>query len=133
MNLHKIQGDFSVRHFLGMLTAGCLFLTGCGMSATPMGEKKETVGKVTAGGKSLSGVKVVLQPTGDGAEAYAVTDKDGGFKTTATPGKYAWYLTPKDNNKSSEGALKSIPEAFKTGTLDRTIQVGSGDLNLEVK
>lgn len=110
-----------------------LLVAGCGSGATPMGEKKDTSGKVTQNGKALADVKVVLQPTGDGAEAYAVTDKTGAFKTTATPGKYAWYVTGKDSSKGAESLLKNVPEAFKTGSLDRTVQVGSGELNLDIK
>jgi len=110
-----------------------LLVAGCGSGATPMGEKKDTSGKVTQNGKALADVKVVLQPTGDGADAYAVTDKTGAFKTTATPGKYAWYVTGKDSSKGAESLLKNVPEAFKTGSLDRTVQVGSGELNLDIK
>lgn len=122
-----------VRGLFVWMSGFTLLLAGCGMSATSMGEKKETSGKVSLNGKALADVKVVLQPTGDGAEAHAVTDKTGAFKTQATPGKYAWYLTGKDSSKGAESLLKNVPEAFKTGSMERTVQVGSGDLNLEVK
>ena len=122
-----------MRTYIALFFGVWLILPGCGDNATKMGEKKETSGKVSMNGKSLVDVKVVLQPTGDGAEAYAVTDKAGTFKTNATPGKYAWYLTGKDSSTASESLLKSVPEAFKTGSLDRTVQVGSGELNLDVK
>jgi hypothetical protein len=127
------SGVSVVRGLFVSMSGFTLLLAGCGMGATPMGEKKETSGKVSLNGKALPDVKVVLQPTGDGAEAYAVTDKTGAFKTKATPGKYAWYLAGKDSSKGAESLLKSVPEAFKTGSMDRTVQVGSGDLNLEVK
>lgn len=122
-----------MRAWLVSVLGFALLVAGCGTSATPMGEKKETSGKVSLNGKALADVKVVLQPTGDGAEAYAVTDKTGAFKTKATPGKYAWYVTGKDSSRGAESLLKNVPEAFKTGSLDRTVQVGSGELNLEVR
>jgi len=122
-----------VRGLLVWFSGLSLLLSGCGTSATPMGEKKETSGKLTLNGKPLADVKVVFQPLGDGAEAHAVTDKGGAFKAQATPGKYTWYVLPKDDKKASEGLLKSVPEAFKSGSMDRTVQAGSGELNLEVK
>ena len=122
-----------MRALFVLVPAFAFFVAGCGSNATLMGEKKESSGKVSMNGKPVADVKVVLQPTGDGADAYGVTDKTGAFKTSATPGKYAWYLTGKDSSKASESFLKSVPEAFKTGSLDRTVQVGSGELNLDVK
>ena len=116
-----------------LLGFSLLVASGCGDNATPMGEKKETTGRLTLNGKPLADVKVVLQPMGDGADAHGVTDKGGTFKTQATPGKYTWYVLPKDEKKSSEGALKAVPEAFKTGSMDRSVQTGAGELNLEVK
>ena len=83
-----------------------LLLAGCGTSAAPMGEKKETTGKLTLNGKPLADVKVVLQPLGDGADAHAVTDKVGAFKAQATPGKETWYVLPKEEKKDTMSMRK---------------------------
>ena len=117
----------------GLIFPVCLMLVGCGDSATPVGEKKETSGKVTLKGQPLSGVKLVLQPLGDGAEAYAVTGQDGAFKTSATPGQYAWYFYAKDGTPASAAALRKVPEDFRSGKMDRKVSVGGSDLNIDVK
>ena len=108
-------------------------MIGCDARVTHMGEKKETFGRVLIAGKPLADAKVVLQPLDDGADAHGITDKTGHFKTNATPGRYTWYLIPKDARKSSETAIKSVPYSFKSGSMERIVFLDSGELHLEIK
>lgn len=107
-------------------------LMGCGMTAKPMPDKTDVSGRLLVNGKPLGGVKVVLQPLGEGSDAHAVTDAAGGFKTVAVPGTYTWYVSPKDEKRASEALLKGLSEQFRSGSMERVVKTGHG-LELTVK
>ena len=109
-----------MRNLIGFI---CAFLVlGCGYSPGLMPDKKEASGKLLFNGKPLTNVKVVLQPLGEGSDAHAMTDGTGSFKAQTVPGKYTWYISPKDDKKASEGVLKNVPEAYRSGSLERVVE-----------
>ncbi len=108
-------------------------LSGCGSDARPMPDKSEIAGRILLKGKPLQDAKVVLQPLGVGSDAHGVCDRQGNFKLQAVPGRYTWFVSPKDEKRISEAAVKSVPEAYRSGSLDRVIEAGQSQLELFIQ
>ncbi len=96
-------------------------VVGCGGSVTPTSEPVDISGEVKASGKPVSGVKLNLQPTGDGLPA-VIDVTDGKFTVKAIPGKYTYFISA----GKDAAALKSIPQKYLEGSLDRQHDVASG-------
>jgi hypothetical protein len=102
----------------------CVLLTlavGCGASVTPTSQPVDISGEVKASGKPVSGVKLNLQPTGDGLPA-VIDVQDGKFTAQVIPGKYTYFISA----GKDAAALKKINEKYQSGSADRQYDVGSG-------
>lgn len=110
------------------LTVLILGLVGCGPTITKVSEPVAISIKVTANGKPVDNVTLTLQPMVDGGQAVADIVK-GEFKATVIPGKYTYYI---DRGKT-DADLAKIPEKYRLGAMDRTLdimQAGSFDISL---
>lgn len=101
-----------------MLLCGVLVLAGCGETITPTTEPIQVTVKVTSGGKPLNDVTLTLQPTEAGQQADIKISKGEGV-APVIPGTYTYYV-----EKGKDMALvEKLPEAFRRGAMDRTIQI----------
>lgn len=107
-----------------MRLLSCVLLTlvvGCGASVTPTSLPVDISGEIKASGKPVSGVKLNLQPTGDGLPA-VIDVKDGKFTAQVIPGKYTYFISA----GKDAAALKKIKEKYQSGSADRQYDVASG-------
>jgi hypothetical protein len=105
-----------------------LYLAGCGPTITKVSEPVDVTIKVTADGKPVDKVTLTLQPMVDGGQAVAAVVK-GEFKATVVPGTYTYYI---DRGKT-EADLAKIPEKYRLGAEDRTLEItqaGSFEIQL---
>jgi hypothetical protein len=113
-----------------LLLCCCLgSLIGCGPSITKVDEPVEISVSVTTKGKPLENVVLTLQPIVDGGQA-DLPLKGGKAKATVIPGSYTYYV----ERGKSEADLAKIPQAFRTGSMERTIDIkqpGIFDLKLD--
>lgn len=101
-----------------LLTAMMLSAAGCGTTVTKVSDPVAITIKVTAGGKPVDNVTMTLQPTADGGQAFAEVLK-GEFKATVIPGQYTFYI---DKGKT-DADLAKIPEKYRLGAMDRTLEI----------
>lgn len=95
---------------------------GCGgVSITPNPDPIPVSGKVTVGGKPVTDVKINFQATEIGLPAVADV-KDGAFTANIVPGKYTYYFT----EGKKPASFKSIPDAYRIGSLDRQKEITDG-------
>jgi hypothetical protein len=110
-----------------------LALTGCSsyVSTNP-GEQVDVSGQVTApSGKSVAGYNLFFHPTGGEAQQVQFPlSATGTFSGKMVAGPYTYYLTP-GTGKANEKTLESFPPAYRTGSLDRKIEVKAGVLDLK--
>jgi len=100
---------------LGLVLIGCM--RGPGRNPDPV----EVSGTVQLAGKPVSDVVLNLQPTGDGGQA-AIPVKNGEFRGSVIPGRYTYYFTETRNLT----AFRGIPDKYRSGSLDRQIDVTPG-------
>jgi hypothetical protein len=111
------KGNF-MRKLIPVLLA--LAPIGCGgVKQNP--EPVDVSGHVTQGGKPVSDVTFNLQPTGTGTQAMLPV-KAGSFQGKVTPGRYTYYISEGRN----AAAFKAIPGKYRSGALDRQIDVAEG-------
>jgi hypothetical protein len=105
-----------------------LVIAGCGgVSVTPTPEAVDVSVSVTSGGKPVDDVKFNFQPT-DGGLPAVVEVTAGKFTSKVTPGKYTWFIS----SGKSENSLAAIPAQYFEGSLERQLEIPSGD-SIEVK
>lgn len=105
-----------------------VFVAGCGPTITKVSEPVAVTISVTADGKPVDNVSLTLQPMVDGGQAVADVKK-GEFKATVIPGKYTYYI---DRGKT-DADLAKIPEKYRLGAMDRTLEInqaGSFEIQL---
>jgi hypothetical protein len=88
---------------------------------TPTSDPVEISGEIKASGKAVTGVKLNLQPTGDGLPA-VIDVNNGKFIAKVIPGKYTYFISP----GKDPAAMKGIPGKYKSGAIDRQYDVASG-------
>jgi hypothetical protein len=116
-----MKGDF-MRKLIPLLgLAGLVLLVGCGVNPGKNPDQVDITGKVTLPGKTVTDVTFNLQPTGTGTQAFYPV-KNGEFKGKATPGKYTYFIS----EGPSASAFKAIPEKYRSGSMDRQIDVDAG-------
>lgn len=103
-----------------------LALAGCG-SVPPTEPEVEVMATVTKGGKPVSDVVINFQPTGLGLPKF-IDVKDGQFLTTLVPGTYTYYFTA----GKDKAAFEEIPKGYREGSMDRQIEVKTGNLDLKI-
>ena len=110
---------------LFVLTVG----TGLGCSVSPgtNPDPIEVTGTVTLNGKPVDGIVLNLQPTGtvDGQAVMPV--RKGAFTGSAVPGKYTYFFT---ESSSRSAGLRLIPEPYRSGSLDRQMDIGPANATL---
>jgi hypothetical protein len=110
-----------MKKFSLLLVVVLLPLVGCKINPGKTSEPVEITGRVTQNGNPVNNVTLNLQPTGKGTQA-ALPVKNGEIRGSVTPGKYTYYVTESGN----PAALKSIPEKYHLGSLDRQVEISSG-------
>jgi hypothetical protein len=117
----------AMQKFLPLLAL--LLLVGCSVDPGTKADPVDITGKVTQGGKPVSGVVLNLQVVGTGSPA-EIPLTGSPFKFKATPGKYTWYLSESRN----AAAFKAIPARYRAGAMDRTVDITAGTtLDLKVE
>lgn len=96
-----------------------LVVLGCGPKVTPNAEPVEIKGTVTVAGKNVTGVTLTLHAISEGAQA-SFPVVNGEFKGTAVPGTYTYYFT------GSSTDFERIPEAYRSGSKERTVTIAPG-------
>ena len=116
--------DVSVRN---LLLAAVVFSLGCGgVAITTNPDPVPVTGKVVLGGKPGSDVKIKFQATGIGLPAVAEV-KNGEFSANVVPGTYTYYFS----EGSKPAVFNTIPEAYRSGSLERQTEIKAGS-TLEV-
>jgi hypothetical protein len=98
-----------------------LALIGCG-SVKQNPEPVDVSGRVTQGGKPVSDVIFTFQPTGPGSAQATLPVKAGEFRGKVNPGRYTYFISEGRNL----AAFKTIPEKYRSGSLERQIDVAEG-------
>jgi len=98
-----------------------LTCVGCGSAVVPTADRIDLTGELTQDGKPVTGVKLNLQPTGNGLPA-VIDVVDGAFNAEVVPGTYTYYVSP---GKKAED-FKAIPESFQSGSMERQFDVADG-------
>jgi hypothetical protein len=118
-----------IRQFLlSVLILGLVALAGCGPTITQVSEPVAVTIKVTADGKPVDNVTLSLQALEEGRPAVADVVK-GEAKATVVPGKYTYFI---DKGKT-EADLAKIPEKYRLGAMERTLEIkqaGSYEIQL---
>ena len=99
-----------------------LVVGGCGVNTGKTFEPVEISGTVTHGDNPVSDVILIFQPTGAGTLPVVIPIKDGKFQTTASPGRYAWFIDETKDGKNLK-AFEAIPAEYRAADLDRQIDV----------
>lgn len=94
---------------------------GCGVRVVENPEPVSLSGRVTVGGKPITGVMLNLQTTGKGLPAI-IPVIEGAFEAKVTPGRYAYFITRGPLAESYE----LIPNEFREATLDRQFDMAAG-------
>jgi hypothetical protein len=95
-----------------------LVLVGCGVNPGKNAEPVDLEGKVSIAGKDVSYGTLSLQPTTKGTMA-TLPISNGKVKGVVTPGKYTYYISA----ASTEEAFEAIPEKYRSGSMDRQIEI----------
>lgn len=99
-----------------LLSMGCGGVN-VGQVADPVG----IIGQLTVEGLPLSGVRLNLQPIGEGMPTgMAVTE--GKFQGDVVPGKYTYFLSA----GKDPAVFKKVPEEYHSGSMDREVDVAAG-------
>lgn len=102
-----------------------LAVCGCGQHIGKTHEPVEISGIVTVNEVPVSDVVLNLQPTGAGTLPVVIPIKDGRFKSTASPGRYAWFFEASRAEKDSR-AIEVIPDEYRSADMERQIDVVDG-------
>ncbi|WP_422926829.1 carboxypeptidase-like regulatory domain-containing protein [Singulisphaera sp. PoT] len=128
---------------LSAISAGIVFLSGCGESTVEMkveGDPVPAKGKVLLpGGKPLSGATVVLVPMKDfGLPARGTTGEDGSFVLTsksegdgAVPGDYRIRIEPPPLHKGGKSLKFPYPSGYaseESSGLTATVKPGGNEV-----
>ncbi|QDU90726.1 hypothetical protein Pla175_41370 [Pirellulimonas nuda] len=92
--------------------------SGCGAAITPTSDPVQVTIKVTAKGQPVKNVAMTLQPLVGGGQAVGDV-VNGQLVASVVPGTYTYYV---DRGKQPAD-LKAIPEAYRTGALDRRLEI----------
>lgn len=122
-----------------LLAALALGVTGCGMDPGSVAGPVPVKGRVTlANGQPVRDVVLTLQPMETGKQMAGLKiGADGSFSGEAIAGKYTYYLSAQDGKTAAERqkyamALNVVPAPFREPHAERTIKVGSGDLEIKL-
>lgn len=109
---------------------------GCsGYVDTTPATEVEVSGTVTGvDAKAFKDTYLLFFPTG-GNGAVGTNMKlnpDGSFSGKMFAGTYAYYLgSPTENDRKAEASLKGVPEEVKKVSLDRTVKVSGGKIEIK--
>jgi hypothetical protein len=106
-----------------------LVLIGCGVNPGKTPDPVDLSGKVTLAGKPVSDVSIFFQPTGPSGVPAEFPLINGGFKGKGTPGKFTYYFTEGKN----ASAFRAIPAKYKSGSMERQIDIGSDPVDLKLE
>ena len=99
-----------------------LFGLGCGgVNVGQVADPVGITGQITMEDLPLSGVRLNLQPTGDGMPT-GMDVTGGKFEGDVVPGKYTYFLSA----GKDAAAFKKVPEEYHSGAMDREIEVAAG-------
>ena len=90
-------------------------------------------GKVSlADGSTIGDIMLQLQPLETGHAKKFKIAPDGSFNGETTPGKYAYYIVPvNDEEAPNDPNYQAVPAAFRDSDINRTVVVAAGqDLNI---
>jgi hypothetical protein len=122
----KVMFHLTIR---GLAAVSLLAVAGCGTPVRPAGDPVDVVIKVSAAGKPLNNVQLTLQPMIDGAQSQGTVEK-GEYQASVIPGVYTYYI---DSGKS-EADLARVPEAFRMGSRERTLELTqAGTFEVDIK
>ena len=109
---------------MALAALSCVACTGCGGIQPPILEQAVTVkGRVAArDGQPISNVALNLQPLETGHAKIVAVRADGAFTIETQPGKYAYYFTPREGEKSIPPQIASVRQA----SMERTITIADG-------
>jgi hypothetical protein len=111
-----------------LLSVLILSMAGCGETITKVSEPIAVTIKVSAGGKPVENVSLSLQPIDAGSPSVAEVVK-GEFKANVVPGKYTYFI---DKGKT-DADLAKIPEKYRLGAMDRTLDINqSGSFEIQL-
>ena len=115
-----------MNRFAFVLLLLTMTLVGCGYTKPEnLEEAADYKGKVTKGGKALSGVAIAFQPLEKGYLMSADLGADGSFEVRLNAGKYAYYFEAAKKG-GSEANLKELPAEMLKGDMNRTVTVSGG-------
>ena len=97
-------------------------LAGCTINPSKNADPITVTGTVSQDGKPVSDVVIQFQATGAGAQA-SMPVKNGEFTGSIIPGKYTYYFT---ESSAKPAGFRSIPEGFRSGSMDRQIEIKDG-------
>lgn len=110
-----------------------LLAFGCSSSGTALPAPKPVTGTLArADGSPVAGVLLMLQPTSTGHMTAFEVDDAGRFSGEAIAGPYAWFVAKSAKAADADKALEKVPEAFRQGTLERKVTIGSAPLELTI-
>lgn len=112
--------------FFRLLYVLVFLVVGCGITPPQKSEPIDVTGKVTMGGKVVKSATLHFQPMESTASEAVFNLKNGEFKGKLVPGKYTYYLS-----SNSPAVEKTIPEKYRSGSMERHIQVSESTIELK--
>jgi len=104
-----------------LLLTAAVFFVGCGGPTVVTNPAPgEVTFNVKRSGAPVTDLVLNLQPLADGLPSVG-TIENGVVKLPVTPGTYTYYVT----QGKSEAAFNAIPEAFRSGAMDRKLEITS--------
>lgn len=97
-------------------------LVGCGRDVRLKSAPVRMSGKVSQGGRPVSGVVMTFHPLGDGHVREFLIQKDGTFKGELISGEYAYYVVKPAVRGTAPVPVKLAPKYFEAD-LSRTVTV----------
>ena len=119
------------RMWIGVLSVVVASFSGCsGYISTEPGQQVDVSGKVNGpNGKPLNNVLIYFQATGGAAQGVNFPIKEGKFSGKMNAGKYTYYIG--GEGPKYEALLKSIPQKWKEGAMDRQVDINAGEVDIK--
>ena len=108
----------------------CLF-SSCSYKVEMLNEPVSVSGKLSKSGQPLGNVILMLQPLEKGHPVPLKVGADGSFKGSIIPGKYAYFLMPRD--EANAAVLNGVDASLKEANMQRTITVEPSQSSLNVE
>jgi hypothetical protein len=102
-----------------------VYFAGCSSGVELKQAPVSVAGKVSQGGKPVSGVVMIFQPLDDGHMREIPLRKDGTFAGELVSGQYAYYLAKPAATAATPISVKLSPAYFQAD-MSRTVTVEPG-------